>query len=282
MASKKVLGGIAALVGATAAQAAPVTVSSTVTLGNLLQGGAQQNLQFNLNGLLAQQGVQGGDVISGVLTVYGLSNPSYQDSTDPYGGYYLTGLSSHTASQSYTYYTSYSYSCGFWGWSTCTGYTPHTGYYNYQVQDEVWTHERTKHHIDNVADRMEVTAGGNTASATASTVQNYVNPYGGSTYEYVSGSWQQGWDTYYARERDHYQSISGPLKVTLDLDALALSDLWGDGILNISISAALGQFIVSEARLEATAEAVPLPGSLALAAIGMAAMAGSRRRRRKA
>ncbi len=280
MASKKILGGIAALVGATAAQAAPVTVSSTVSLGNLLQGGAQQNLQFNLNGLLAEQGVQGSDVMSGVLTVYGLSNPSYQDSTDPYSAYYRTGTSSHQVWQSYTYYTGYSYSCGFWGWSTCYGYSQQTGYYSYQVQDETWTHDRTRHHIDNVADRMEVKAGSTTASATANVVQDYVNPYGNPTFERTEGSWEYGYDYLYARERDHYKSISGPLKVTIELDQLALSDLWGDGILNIGISAALGQFILSEARLEATAEAVPLPGTLALAAIGMAAMAGARRRRK--
>jgi len=272
-------------VAATPALAVPVTISQSVSLGQLLSG-SSADLQFNINSLLATQGFGAADVVSGGLVAYGVSDPNYGAATaQPYSAYSVTGYTSHTAYNSY--YVSGYYSCSSWGWSCY--YSPgYTAYYAYSVTDTIQTRNRDILNQDAVADVMQVTSGGTTDTATANQTLHTVNPYNPATYDGTGGSYYTGYSYLYSQERDVYDAIYGPLQVTQGFDLLALQDIWADGILNVNVGASVGQFLLQSIDLTLQAEHagqgtnVPEPGTLSLlGAATVAAGAVSRRRRRK-
>lgn len=283
------IGGVVAFLGAASvAHAVPVQLSQTVSLGELLQNNST-SVQFDLTTLLLNGGFNPQDVQSGTLVVYGLSDPSYQTTANPYGAYFVSSQSQRTVQYSYTYYSGGCYYSS-WGGGYCY-YYPVTGYSSYYVVDQNLLRQRDISHVDNVADVMTVTAGGSSASDTADQVANSTGSYGNTNYEGSGGDYYNGYRYYYNQQRDVYESISGPLSVSMELDGDALQDLGQDGLLGIGVSA-IGQLSLRSARLDIWAEAppvvtvesrngVPEPGTLALGGAALGALALARRRRVK-
>jgi hypothetical protein len=269
-----------ALVGASAAASAtPITISETISLSQLLSGGATSTISFDLTSQLATAGQTPGGVQSGDLVVFGYSDAQYNSTAaDPYSGYNVSGSSSHGVQNTYTYY---SY-CSSWSWSCYSG--PFTGYYYSNVNDYEYTRTRDVHHIDATADTMQVSAGGSSATGSASTHSTGV---GGSTtyFDGQGGSYYGGYTYYYSRDRDVYEAISGPLQATVHLDSVALADLNADGMLSATVNALLGSFHLTSASLNVLSEAraadVPEPGTLALLAVAAVGGAAARRRKKK-
>ncbi|MBI5428956.1 MAG: PEP-CTERM sorting domain-containing protein [Nitrosomonadales bacterium] len=278
-----------AVIGAMAAPASatPVTISQSFSLSQLLSGGSA-NLQFDISAQLSSQGFAATDVISGGLVAYGLSDPAYgAPAAQAYGAYNVTGTTSHTGYYSY-YYPGYS-SCSWWG--GCYYSPGYTAYAPYTVTDYIETRSRDVLNQDNVADVMQVTAGGTSATATASQTLHTVSPYGAATSD---GSYCT-YDYYgncvvhyqYSQQRDVYDAIYGQLQQSLGFDALALQDIWTDGILNVGVGAPVGQFLLQNIDLTVQVEhaapgpSVPEPGTLSLMGAAIAAGVVTRRRRRK-
>jgi hypothetical protein len=217
-----------------------------------------------------------------------LSNIDYQTSDGGYSGYAMTGSSARTVYIPYTYYTygyvpGYSYSCGFAGWSTCYdgGYNysiPHTGYYSQLVYDYSETRQHEIDHRD-TQDTMTVSVGGATASAVDS-VTAHSTDYSAPVYQYSDyyGPYSSTY-TYYQQDVNLYDSVSGPLQLSLALDALALTSLRDNGYIDIDVSAA-GQFTLESIKFTASAAAVPEPASITLALAGVAAFGASRLRKK--
>lgn len=262
--------------------AAPVLVTETLSLNELLSGNAT-SIQFNVASLLASQGLTPAGIQSGTLVVYGLSDPNFgAAASQPYGAYQVDGpAGSHTAS--YTYYVGGSYSCGWW--STCYYSYPVTGYYS--VTDYSETRSRDVLHVDNVADQMNVSVGSSSASDTASQILNITDAYKPSTYDGSVGGGANPIYYQYSRERDVYEAVYGTLQSSLALDSVAIQDIAADGILNALVSAPVGQFNLLTAELSVWADAVqtnssvPEPGSLALAGLALAAGSATRIRYKK-
>ncbi|MFY7854815.1 MAG: hypothetical protein ACOVQT_01640 [Rubrivivax sp.] len=90
--------------------------------------------------------------------------------------------------------------------------------------------------------------------------------------------WREG-------ERYSVTRYDGAFGVDLALGPLALEDLSRDGRWSFSVGAALGDFLWRGVRLDLTVEALPptrglpVPGGLALAAVGLVGLAWARRRR---
>lgn len=256
---------------ALAAQASPVTVSQTMTLGQVLNGNSA-SFQFDVNAALAAQGVAGGTALSGTLVVYGISDASYNSTTGPVFGNYET-----ISSYGYTYYAYGGCYYSWWGGSSCYYYPVYATYTEQLRSGDV-------QHRDTVADKMTVAAGNATASDVVDQWITSSTGYGGNNYEgqYSNGN---GYTTYYNRQRDVYEALQGELQTSLGLDMAALADLQGDGVLSFNVGASVGQFRVLSASLNLLVEepqrGLPEPGTVAL--VGAAALTGAcfTRRRRK-
>ncbi|WP_028103317.1 PEP-CTERM sorting domain-containing protein [Pseudoduganella violaceinigra] len=267
MKSTRIVAGIAALLCAVSAQAAQISLTSTVLLGNTLTNGQSQNVQVNVNSLLAGTGFASNSIVSGLLTVTGFSDPDYAPVFATGGGGYVQEA---TTTHQYK-------SCNPNG-KNCTTKT---------VTDKNHVKYATNNHLDLVADTMVVKAGDASESDSVSDFNESTTDYGSRVWEKTTGSDNGGYNFFYHRNRDHYLSVSGALEVLLDLDAKALGDLGADGILNLSISSYLGQFKVYDVRLDFVAEKanpaddvqVPVPTSLLLTGLGLAALATVRRRK---
>jgi hypothetical protein len=271
-----------ALVGASAAASAtPITISETISLSQLLSGNGSTNISFDLTSQLAAAGRASGGILSGDLVVFGYSDAQYTSTvSDPYSEYSQTGVSGHTVSVPYTYYQY----CSSWSWSCYSG--PFTGYYTSNVYDYQYTRTHDVHHVDSTADTMVVSAGGSTASGSASTHGYYDTGYGYVSTDATYGNYQSGTSTYYSRQRDTYESISGPLQASLHLDALALADLTADGMMASTVTALLGSFHLTSAMLTVQSDVlptseVPEPSTLALLAAAVVGGAAARRRKKK-
>ncbi|MBQ5965730.1 PEP-CTERM sorting domain-containing protein [Massilia sp. ZL223] len=279
-----------ALAGAASVQAAPITTTQTISLGELLTSGQSANISFNLNSQLAQLGRGAQDILEADLIVYGYSDAQYnQNNAMPYSGYENMGTSSHTVYVPYTYTYYVGNGCYYtWlGSRRCESYSPVTGtaYYSFNVTDTSSVRSRDIAHRDTVADTMLVDVAGQQGSDSASTTSNSAGSYGAPVYERTDGSYQNGYLYRYVRERDTYEAISGALEVAFHLNADALKSLTSDGILEALVSAPLGQFRLQTASLTYVtgdpSSEVPEPGTLGLmaaAALGAAAV----RRRNKA
>lgn len=243
MVSKKFLAGIVAFFCAASVQAGQIPLSASVTPGTQLTEGQTWNLQIDVNNLLAKSGFNSQSIIAGMLTVNGYSAPSYADNVSK----------SNSSSK--------------------------TGNVVTHIQDI------TANHLDLVADTMTVAAGDASESVTVSDIVNSTD-LGALVWESTNDNGKGTVNKYYHRNNVHYFSISGSLEVLLNLDAAALFDLAKDGVLDLSISSFKGKFNVTNVSLDFTAEqadapaqsAVPLPTSLLLTGLGLAALSFSRRR----
>ena len=260
-----------ALGSAIAAQASPVLVSETITLGQVLNGNSG-SFQFDLSGALASQGLSSGGVLSGSLVVYGISDASYNSVSGPvFGGYQAANYSSYVA-----YYSGGCY-YSWWGGSSCSYYPVYAAQVDMLRSGDVT-------HRDTVADTMTVHAGGSQGADTVDQWLNTASGYSGWNYE---GTGYSGYDryTYYNRQRDVYEALQGSLEVSLGLDALAVNDLKTDGVLSFDVAASVGQFRVVSARLNLLVDdaptGLPEPGTLALVAAAAVTGASFTRRRRK-
>lgn len=274
------------VVAAAQAAAAPISVSQTVTLNNLMNSNTAV-LGFDLNPFLVSNGVSADRVIGGSVVVHGFSEASYgAPQATPYSGYLNEGSSNRTVYGSY-YSPGYS-SCSWWG--GCYYSPGYTSYFSYAVTDSTMVRYRDIAHIDNVADTMTVSVGGASDTAVASEHSASANGYG--NYQYVTNVCNYdyygncGNQTYYSRERDTYEAVFGALDATVLFDAAGLSDLTADGLVNVTMQA-LGQFHLDSITFQldvadqVAPNAVPEPVSGLLLAGGAAALALARRRRKK-
>ncbi len=261
------------------AHAVPVTVSDSITLNSLLtQGSAGQTVAFDLNTALSSAGIQAGSVTSAVLTAYGYSDLSLQAGPTTYSAYSQTGGTTRLVSPGYSYQTG----CSFWGGCNYVYVPPVYAY------DSTHTRYAETHNTDNVADVMSMTVGGTTASDIASETLNQYTPYIGPIYEGTGGSSYNGYQYYQRYQREHNTGIYGALEISIALDALALADLWTDGILNAFLSSPTGQLRLTGLSITAIGDdewnaphSVPEPETFVLFASGLLMLQMTIRRRRK-
>ncbi len=260
MVSKKFLAGIAALVCAANVHALPMSLTKNVAAGDLLVSGTGKTFEINVNDLLAGNSLSSSSISLGQLTVFGHSDAVYQSQFDDFGNYKFTGTRSH-------------FNAGACNHGVCS------------VTDNVYTRTGSSYHYDNVSDTMKVTVGDSSDSDTTGLQQRYERAT--TTEDKRDGSARWGWKIYETTSDDFYRSYSGDLSVTLDLDSKALSDIINDGILSLSIFGVRGQFNVDSLRLDLLANMpvpaddnqVPVPTSLLLTGLGLAALATMRRRK---
>jgi len=232
-----------ALLAASASAADALTITQTINVNSLLtQGGGTATGQFDITSLLIPPASfnQPYDVVSATITAYGYSAPNATAVTGDYGSYNQTGTTSHIV------YYSYSYGCG---WSTCYGYG------SYYVTDYIYQRDRTQTNLDNVADTMQLTAGGDTFGGSASTHDtSFVSSstvydgygYNGTNYSY-----------YYSYTAVVNDILYGNLAAGGALSATAVSDLAQDGKLSFAVGASLGQFTLQSLQLDVTVNENP-------------------------
>jgi len=266
MVSKKFLAGIVAIVAAASVHATPISLSTSMSPGSQVANGQTKDFQIDVNSLLAANGLSKNSILSGFLTVTGYSAANYAFVDTSSSGYVQAPNASHIYKD-----------CNNKG--VCTDKT---------VFDKVRIKDLTNEFSDPVADIMKVSAGDASGSDTASDTHNSYTDWTDSVLEddKTTGNPQSGYNYFYHRTRDHHQSIFGGLDVLLDLDEVALNDLFADGILNMSIKSTIGQFTITNIRLDFLAEepapaqgTVPVPTSLLLTGLGLAALATMRRRK---
>jgi hypothetical protein len=261
MVSNKFLAGIAALFCAASVQAAPISLSSSLALGTQVTEGHALTLQIDVNNLLAKSGFTSQSIISGMLTVNGYSAPNYV--------VFDSNQSSQTTENVPYQSCNQNKQC-----TTKTG--------------KIITHTKytTTNHFDLDADTMTVATGDSSGTAFATDRASSTSDFSAPTLDRTVDDGKGTVNKYYQRNNDSYFSISGGLQVLLNLDNAALLDLAEDGVLDLSISSFKGKFSVNDVRLDFTAEHadtpaqsdIPLPTSLLLTALGLAALGVARRR----
>jgi hypothetical protein len=259
MVSKKFLAGITALFCAASVQAAAMPLSSATSLDQYLTTGQSKNLQIDVNSLLAGKGLASASISSGVLTVYGFSSADFD----------LVSSSVTNVNYSEDRVTT---DCNK---GKCK-----------VVSDNFHIKQFNNNYSDSIADQMRVIAGGASAIDSADEHTSFSSDSGAiEDTKKLTGSENGGYNRWYNQFIGHYDSLGGDLVVQLNLDSLALSDLVTDGILNLSVNSLLGQFNVTDVRLDFVAQdpvppaQVPVPTSLLLTGLGLAALATMRRRK---
>lgn len=262
MACKKIWAGIAAMVCAANVQADPISMVSTVFSVDHINTGGGKSYQINVNDLLDGWGIHSNAITAGQLTLFASSAAVYS----------LDSITIDSLDKTDSKWRNKPGACNN---GRC------------QVEDATWLEYNTKNYKD-VSDTMWLKVGAAVGSdTTADDQQQSYTPYGNKTLTDISGSQRDGWNTYYARSRTFYQSYSGDMSITLDLDNLALFDLVQDGILDLDVWSSAGQFDINSFTLRLDAEepgapaaVVPLPTSLLLTGLGLAALGAMRRRSR--
>jgi len=259
MVSKKFMAGITALFCAASVQAAAMPLSSAMSLDQYLTTGQSKSLQIDVNSLLASNGLASASISSGVLTVSGFSSADFD----------IVGSSVTNVNYSEDRVTT---DCNK---GKCK-----------VVNDNFHVKQFKNNYSDSTADQMQVIAGGASAIDSADEHTSFDSDSGKiEDTKKRTGSENGGYNRWYNQFIGHYDSLSGDLVVQLNLDSLALNDLVADGILNLSINSILGQFNVTDVRLDfVTQDAVPpaqvpVPTSLLLTGLGLAALATMRRRK---
>lgn len=259
MVKAKFLAGIAVLFSAASVQAATMPLSSALSLDQYLTTGQSHNLQIDVNSLLAGKGLGSASISSGMLTVSGYSSADFD----------IVSSSVTNVNYSEDRVTT---DCNK---GKCK-----------VVSDHFHIKQFNTNYSDSIADQMKVTAGG--ASGTASAAEHNAFPSDSGKIEDTkkqTGSEKSGYNRWFNQFISHYDSLSGDLVVQLSLDSLALNDLLADGILNLSVNSVLGQFNVTDVRLDFEAQEavppaqVPVPTSLLLTGLGLVALATVRRRK---
>ncbi len=260
MVSNKFLVGIAALGFAASAQALPTALTANLTAADHFVSGVSKSYEFNVNGLLLGQGLSSNAISFGQLTVFGHSDAAYNLNTESFGNYSLTKTSSHT-------------NAGACNHGDCT------------VLDYTYSRTGSTYSWDLTSDTMKVSVGDTSSSDTSEWQESWS---GFSTSTTKTGSDRFGWKYYETTSNAYHGGYSGDLSVTLSLDSKALSDIMQDGILNLSIFGSRGQFNVDSLRLNLLAvdlplppadARIPVPTSLFLTGLGLAALATVRRRK---
>jgi len=259
MLTKKILAAIASLLCAASVQAAPMSLSSAFSLNQYLTTGQTQNLQIDVNSALAGKGLASNSIASGVLTVSGYSAADFD----------IVGSSVTNVNYSENRTT-----------TDCKNGKCKV------VSDNFHIKQFNTSYGDSIADQMKITAGGASATGSADDHNAFDTDSGQiEDTKKLTGSENGGYNRWYSQFISHFDSLSGDLVVQLSLDALALNDLTADGILNLSVNSVLGQFNVTDVRLDfVTQDAVPsadvpVPTSLLLTGLGLAALATVRRRK---
>ncbi|WP_374583460.1 PEP-CTERM sorting domain-containing protein [Pseudoduganella sp.] len=265
MVSNKFLAGIAALVISVCAQAAPVSLTSNVSASGQLSQSQGKWFDFNVNSLLGGKSLDSNSILSGVLTV-----SAYSKAALVYDGFTFDGRETTTVTRPKP--------------GNCNNV-------NCSVVDVTKTDYYTYKYKDDVADTMWILAGNTWAydmadlQTSTSAYERDANPW------YKSGNDRQGWTKYYDSERTSQTSYSGNLSVSMALDAKALADLTKDGILSFYVYDAWGKFDLNGFKLDLLAQqlstpadgkapaSVPVPTSLLLTGLGLAALATMRRRK---
>lgn len=298
---------LAASAGALAvapAVAAPITLSHSVTLSTLLQQGQSANLSFDINAFLTAQGHSASEVVGGEISLFGFSDASYANAGASADYNLRTEASgAHAYQYSYTQWYSYSYSCGFWGMRTCWSSYPYTQTATAWVQDYARYADRDLYRTDNVADQLQLQVGQTVLTDTVDTRSQSATDFGVYLYDGTSvpcGNDTCSRTTLYHRERTLYSALAGDLNLTTPLDAAALLDLQGDGILGLTVGAPVGQValrslsfnlllreplllpVAAPSAGPSASTNVPEPGSMALGAVALAAaLAAGRLRARR-
>ncbi|HEY0588918.1 MAG TPA: PEP-CTERM sorting domain-containing protein [Pseudoduganella sp.] len=261
MLNKKILAGIASLLCAASVQAAPMSLSSAFSFDQYLTTGQSQSLQIDVNSALAGKGWSSTSIASGVLTVSGYSAADFDIVSSS-----VTNLN---YSENRTTTDCKNGKCKV-------------------VSDNFHIKQFNTSYSDSIADQMKITAGGASATGSADDHNAFDTDSGKiEDLKKQNGSENSGYNRWYNQFIGHYDSLSGDLVVQLSLDALALNDLVSDGILNLTVNSVLGQFNVTDVRLDfVTQDAVPpadtqvpVPTSLLLTGLGLAALATVRRRK---
>lgn len=270
-----------------AAEATPVTISQTLSLGTLLNGGGSVPGLFDINALAASAGVTGNYEVQAAQVIgYGYSDILYSNSyqgryTDSSSAYYYSTVGGY-----YTYYYpvyySYSYSCGSWGWSTCYAYgayyqQAYAPYYVGAVNHDIYQSDQYNHNSPGAT--MEFTAG--TAVQTDSSPYSLANTnYGNYSYSYSQYNYSNnGYDYYYLRNVDSYSGAYGPLTAAVALGAADLTNASQTGQIDFNFASLSGRFTANSVSLTATIEAVPEPGTLLVFGASLLALLATRRRK---
>ncbi|MDG0831339.1 PEP-CTERM sorting domain-containing protein [Roseateles saccharophilus] len=282
----KLAGALVAAGAAAGVSAAPVTVSQTLNLGQLLNGGGT-GLHFDLGSTLSGQNLESQQVLSGSLQVYGVSDASYGSGVTQYGSYMLESQTNFTAFYQYGgggYFVCTSYS--WWSGGCSGGYYVPAYYYPVQGTNRTFLRSDNVLYSDNTVDTMSVHAGNTTQTGSDSSVSNSATAYGPQVFAGQSGNGMYGTDTYYDQSRNVYHSVSGALSVDMTLDSLALASFATAGTLDASVFAQTGQFRLDQAVLtlqvdDTPSGRLPEPATLALTATAALGLAAARRRRRQ-
>jgi hypothetical protein len=259
-----------------AGNASAGTITQSISLNQLLSGGASYSGSFALSPLLAAQDLSGGTFTGATLSAYGFSDTQINQSA--YMGYseqYVSG------SWNYVAIGSYSYSCGWAGWSTCYGTRyGYAAYNNYNAYD--YYEQR-----DTVADTMRLSSG------TASVADTVDHTGSGPSVQYTGGG-SRGNGTYGYDYINHYNSTttsvySGALFAELSLGASDLLRLAQAGQFDYLVQATVGNFRLTGLSMTVNVDPaaiphtgnVPEPASSLLVLGGLAGLAAAARRQRR-